>query len=107
VNEATMQKNNIVVGVENNLTKVKQRLKEVRILGLVGMGGIGKTTMANVIFHDLQSTYNASCFAKNLKDKSEPLGILCDMLKEFGKEPKKLANKFGGCTKHVEAIYGW
>jgi energy-coupling factor transporter ATP-binding protein EcfA2 len=85
-----MQENNMVVGAENNLTKVKQCLKEVRILGLVGMGGIGKTTLANVIFQELKDPYNASCFVKDLKDKSDSFGILCDMLKDFGKDPKNL-----------------
>jgi hypothetical protein len=37
-----MQVNNMVVGVERNFTKVKNCLKEVRILGVIGMGGIGK-----------------------------------------------------------------
>ena len=85
-----MQVNNMVVGLERNLTKVKDRLKEVRILGLIGMGGIGKTTLANVIFQELKDPYNASCFAKDLKDKSEPLGILCDMLEDFGEDPESL-----------------
>ena len=85
-----MQVNNMVVGLERNLTKVKDRLKEVRILGLIGMGGIGKTTLANAIFHELKSAYNASCFAKDLKNKSDSLGILCDMLKDFGEDPESL-----------------
>jgi hypothetical protein len=85
-----MQVNNKVVGLENNLTKVKQRLNEVRILGLIGMGGIGKTTLANAIFRELKFAYNASCFAKDLKNKSDSLEILCDMLKDFGKTPKSL-----------------
>ena len=84
-----MQANNMVVGLEQNRAKVKDRLKKVRILGLIGTGGIGKTTLANVIFQELKFTYNASCFAKDLKNKSDSLGILCDMFKDF-EDPKSL-----------------
>ena len=79
-----------MVGLQQNLTKVKDRLKEVRILGVIGMGGIGKTTLANAIYDELKSTYNASYVAKDLKNKSDSLGILCDMLKDFGEDPEKL-----------------
>jgi hypothetical protein len=72
-----MQVNNIMVGRKHNLTKIKDRLKEVRILGLIGMGGIGKTT----------------CFVKDLKNRNDSFGILCDMLKDFGQDPKSLPTK--------------
>jgi hypothetical protein len=90
-----MQVNNMVVGVEQNFTKVENCLKEVRILGVIGMGGIGKTTLANVIFHKLKSTYNASYFAKDLKNERDSLRILCDMLTNFGKNPKNLPTNLG------------
>ena len=89
-----MQVNNMVVGLENNLMKVKNCIKKVRILGLIGMAGIGKTTLANAIFDEFKSTYNASHFAKDLKNKNDSFGILCDMLKDFGKHPERLPTNF-------------
>jgi ABC-type glutathione transport system ATPase component len=45
----------VVVGAKSNLAKVRNHLEGGNILGLVGMGGIGKTTLAKAIFDDVRS----------------------------------------------------
>ncbi len=79
----TLPNDPTVVSLETNLARVKDHLKEVNTLGIVGMGGIGKTTLAKAIFDDVKSTYDASCFVGQLKSRSL-LDILREILSKFG-----------------------
>jgi hypothetical protein len=83
--DAQKTQDEVVVGLESKLAKVKTHLQEVNILGLIGMGGIGKTTLAKAIFDDVRPTYDASCFIENVKSRNS-LEILCEILQKFGRD---------------------
>ncbi|KAL1339092.1 hypothetical protein AAHE18_U007900 [Arachis hypogaea] len=63
--------------------------KEVRSIGIWGMGGIGKTTIATAIFQEFSPLYEGSCFLANVREESERHGLsyiftrlLCELLQE-------------------------
>ena len=77
-----------LVGLESKIVKLRDHLKHMNMLGLIGMGGIGKTTLAKAVFDDVKSTYNASCFIEHLKTKASH-EILLDILGKIGSLDKE------------------
>ncbi|KAK2353092.1 disease resistance protein RUN1 [Trifolium repens] len=49
--------------------------REVRIIGLWGMGGIGKTSLAAALFHKVSTQYEGSCFLENVAEESQRHGL--------------------------------
>jgi len=54
---------------------LKVDLREVRTIGIWGMGGIGKTTLAAAIFQKVSSIYEGSCFLENVTEESKRHGL--------------------------------
>ena len=63
------------VGIESRVDYIMDLLSihsdDVRVVGVYGMPGIGKTTIAKAIFNQLSHGVEGSSFISNVKEKAE------------------------------------
>ncbi|XP_039009990.1 disease resistance protein RPV1-like [Hibiscus syriacus] len=65
-----------LVGIDDQknmiLNLIEQR--DCRVIGLWGAGGIGKTTLADVIYKEVSTKFEGCCFLQNVREKIENQG---------------------------------
>ncbi|XP_016650593.1 PREDICTED: TMV resistance protein N-like isoform X2 [Prunus mume] len=74
-------------------------------VGIWGMGGIGKTTLADAVFHRHSSKFDACCFLENVREKSEKTKGLRRLRKTLVREllkDKSVKIKTSSIPPHIQ-----
>ena len=70
---------NGLVGMESRVKKMDDLLcigsPDVRMVGLWGMAGIGKTTIAKAIYERIYALFEGCCFLSNVREESHKVGL--------------------------------
>ncbi|XP_028773905.1 TMV resistance protein N-like [Neltuma alba] len=64
-----------LIGIAGHVRNIQRLLIETRIVGIWGMGGAGKTTLAKAILQELKAQFDAFSFIENVKEQLKRISL--------------------------------
>ncbi|PWA81475.1 NB-ARC domains-containing protein [Artemisia annua] len=101
-----------LVGMESKVDEVKRILgvesSEALFVGICGMSGIGKTTLAEAVFKNIQKKFERSSFIENIKDisKQDDSTDLCKLQQKLLDDILKEKSVRVQSVKHGQTLLG-
>ncbi|KAM7469178.1 hypothetical protein LguiA_007361 [Lonicera macranthoides] len=99
-----------LVGMDSHIKEMEGLLNSdsngLRIIGILGMGGLGKTTIAKVIYNKLSEHFKHSCFLEDVREKSEHHSGIANLQTKFLSKILKRKIDSEGLYKIKDAVQG-
>ena len=89
---------NSYLGIKSNDDESKDESNDVRFIGICGMSGMGKTTLAKVVFDRIRDKFDASSFLEDVSKATSSLEKQDQLLRDM-----KLKSN-GGLLKNIQVI---
>jgi len=101
---------NYEVALEDKANAINRLLQKESIVALVGMGGIGKTTLSRKVYHLFHNQYEKSSFLEDVKSKhindvkKKLLQDLCDRKLRKGEDVDEYVDEIKQCMTSKKVL---